>query len=125
MKTIYIIIGIVLSLAGNAGAQTGCCQTQRFTAVTVDSTLVKCSGYDKLAFIALGNEGEYCTVTLYSPTGSSLGSARVMVGYPYSVIADDLKTNGNPLVELGTLTDWVTAGGDTLAPSVYCYCQRY
>lgn len=122
MKKFIFLIMMVAPLLG--AAQTTNFQTQKFAAVTADSTVVRCQGYDKLAFVAFGNAGEYALVTLYSNTAQSLGTVRVAVGYPYNVIAEDLKTNGNAVVNMGTLSNW-TSGGAEQPPAVYCYCQRY
>lgn len=120
----FLVLCLLSALFASA-QQTSQFTTPKFTEVTTDSVLVKCAGYEKVCLDVYGNGGEYATVRFYSTTGTALGNTiKIGAGKAYSQISDPLQTNGNFVVQLGTLTDWISATGDTFAPVIYCYCQK-
>lgn len=92
--------------------------TGGFTTDTLFTTSYK---YDQASFQVFGNTGEYATIRTYVGS-TSYGSFRVysgqIINYPDAIntisVCPDFDIN------MGTLTDWVTSGGDTINPFVYC-----
>jgi len=114
-----LIISAIITLAIAAQAQVFN-TTPNYQTVTIDSTIFTCKKNQTLAFVAQGNDGEYAQV-VFKSSGTVLGdTVRVWVGYPFNIVTPG-RSNNNATVFLGTLTNWITATGDTTVPRVLCY----